>query len=221
MDFLRRLAPPSIDPDRAHAVPLLSSRFASDAPLRSAPMPSEEAPVPAAASPAEAILPTRALRSPRAVSDDATRAAPLAAPGQSRKGDNAIERAEVTAAARSANRAAAAALDRPAPAHITSMAQPLPAAQSHAELAGIDAVARPRVHIDAQPALAARLPLSQQALDARVAVARPTRPVIHVTIDRIDVRAPAAPRAADPARPPRSSTLSVPLADYLRGRLKS
>ena len=65
------------------------------------------------------------------------------------------------------------------------MAQPLPAAQSHAELAGIDAVARPRVHIDAQPALAARLPLSQQALDARVAVARPTRPVIHVTIDRI------------------------------------
>jgi len=65
------------------------------------------------------------------------------------------------------------------------------------------------------PAVAA--PMSDAALAARTSSRADQRPVIHVTIDRIDVRAPASPR--QPALPARSRAASprVSLSDYLRG----
>ncbi len=50
---------------------------------------------------------------------------------------------------------------------------------------------------------------------SRHAPAEP-RPVIHVTIDRIDVRAPATP-AAQPVARSRPKTPTVSLGDYLQG----
>lgn len=63
------------------------------------------------------------------------------------------------------------------------------------------------------------LPLSDAAVAGRAMAAREEsrdeRPVIHVTIDRLDVRAPASP--ASPAEKRRAKTQpTVSLADYLR-----
>jgi hypothetical protein len=61
-------------------------------------------------------------------------------------------------------------------------------------------------------------PMSEASLAQRVVRARDQRPVIHVTIDRIDVRAPAAAqRPAAPARA-RAAAPSVSLSDFLRAR---
>ena len=58
-------------------------------------------------------------------------------------------------------------------------------------------------------------PLSRGIVAGREMAARDERPVIHVTIDRIDVRAPLAPKAAsEPRRSRPQPTMS--LADYLR-----
>jgi hypothetical protein len=57
-------------------------------------------------------------------------------------------------------------------------------------------------------------PLSDGAVAGRAETHRPPAPVIHVTIDRIDVRAPAPPRPAPPARrAPAEPSLS--LSDFL------
>ena len=58
-------------------------------------------------------------------------------------------------------------------------------------------------------------PLSESAVAARIAPPVDAAPVIHVTIDRIDVRAPETTRPAAPARPTRRQP-SMSLADYLR-----
>jgi hypothetical protein len=60
-------------------------------------------------------------------------------------------------------------------------------------------------------------PLSQAVVASRTAVERETRPVVNVTIDRIEVR---APRDTPPQPPPRRAKAqpSVSLADYLTGR---
>lgn len=59
-------------------------------------------------------------------------------------------------------------------------------------------------------------PLSEAAVATRPRAVRPQPPVVHVTIDRIDVRAPSSPRAAQqPSRKPVQP--SVSLSDYLRG----
>jgi hypothetical protein len=59
-------------------------------------------------------------------------------------------------------------------------------------------------------------PLSERALAGRTEPPRRADPVIHVTIDRIDVRAPAVPRPATAARRPPAEP-SVSLSDFLRG----
>ena len=60
-------------------------------------------------------------------------------------------------------------------------------------------------------------PIREAALSVRTDPRPDARPVVHVTIDRIDVRAPApAPRGADRAPRARPGP-SVALADYLRG----
>jgi hypothetical protein len=60
-------------------------------------------------------------------------------------------------------------------------------------------------------------PLSQAVVASRTAVERETRPVVNVTIDRIEVR---APRDTPPQPPQRHAKAqpSVSLADYLTGR---
>jgi hypothetical protein len=57
-------------------------------------------------------------------------------------------------------------------------------------------------------------PLSDAALATRVGKPEPA-PVVHVTIDRIDVRAPDVVKPAAPSKPPRRQP-TVSLADYLR-----
>lgn len=59
-------------------------------------------------------------------------------------------------------------------------------------------------------------PLSERALIGRTERPRQAEPVIHVTIDRIDVRAPASPHPAPAARR-RPAEPSVSLSDFLRG----
>jgi hypothetical protein len=60
------------------------------------------------------------------------------------------------------------------------------------------------------------MPLSEAALAGRTPAARELAPVIHVTIDRIDVRAPA-PSQAPPAQRKARTEPVVSLSDYLRG----
>jgi hypothetical protein len=101
-----------------------------------------------------------------------------------------------------------------APAHREAVARGEPAAPP----------ARPRVTAPAtpaaaQPAIAPPIanPLSPRTVAARAQAAEPPRPVIHVTIDRIDVRTPTAPARAPAPAKPRAAAPSVSLADYLRG----
>ncbi|OIQ70489.1 hypothetical protein GALL_478960 [mine drainage metagenome] len=58
-------------------------------------------------------------------------------------------------------------------------------------------------------------PLSDAAVAGRAVAARHERPVIHVTIDRIDVRAPSSPAVPKPQRCARPQP-TVSLSDYLR-----
>ena len=59
-------------------------------------------------------------------------------------------------------------------------------------------------------------PLSDAVVANRPRASREERPVIQVTIDRLEVRAPTAPKAAAERRKPRPLP-SQSLADYLRG----
>lgn len=59
-------------------------------------------------------------------------------------------------------------------------------------------------------------PLSEAALASRASTAPAPRPVVRVSIDRIEVRAPAAKPAPAPASRARAAAPSVSLADYLR-----
>lgn len=66
----------------------------------------------------------------------------------------------------------------------------------------------------------ARGPLSSGAVAARTESRSESRPIIHVTIDRIDVRAPSVPERAS-SRPRSRSNASASLNDYLRSRQPS
>jgi hypothetical protein len=82
---------------------------------------------------------------------------------------------------------------------------------------------QPATMAQAQPVTAApadtsssSTPLSKATLAVRASHGPEPRPVIHVTIDRIEVRAPAAaPRSAPPSQP--APAPGVSLGDYLRG----
>jgi hypothetical protein len=67
---------------------------------------------------------------------------------------------------------------------------------------------------------AARGPLSSGTVAARSESRSDGRPIIHVTIDRIDVRAPSVPERAS-SRPRSRSNTSASLSDYLRSRQSS
>lgn len=57
-------------------------------------------------------------------------------------------------------------------------------------------------------------PLSHEAVVSRIPSAAAQQPIIHVSIDRIDVRAPGAPTRSARSRP--TPTPSISLSDYLR-----
>jgi hypothetical protein len=59
-------------------------------------------------------------------------------------------------------------------------------------------------------------PMSARALAFRPAQRSDSRPVVHVTIDRIEVRAPAAQERPKPSPRSRATASSVSLNDYLR-----
>lgn len=61
-------------------------------------------------------------------------------------------------------------------------------------------------------------PLSEQTVASRATNTRDERPIIHVTIDRIDVRAPSAERKSASDKPRTKQAPSVSLAEYLQGR---
>jgi hypothetical protein len=60
-------------------------------------------------------------------------------------------------------------------------------------------------------------PLSAAALVERPAGRAERRPIVHVTIDRIEVRAPATPMRSTPSERPRATTPRISLGEYLRG----
>lgn len=101
---------------------------------------------------------------------------------------------------------------------------PAPIAHRHVDPAG-DRPAPPPLPEAAAPAAALpapRLaptpgPLSAAALAQRP-LAAPAPPVIHVTIDRLDVRLPTPAPAPAAVAAPRRAAATLPLADYLRQR---
>jgi hypothetical protein len=106
--------------------------------------------------------------------------------------------------------------------HVTTDARSAPAAIPSPAI-GADTTLhdRERPHPAAStsnPTLATDAPMSSRALAARTTPRTEQAPIINVTIDRIDVRAPAAPERAKASTRSRSSTPNLSLNDYLRGR---
>ena len=224
MDFARSLAPLR-DSDLTRAVPVLPSRFGGEAPLSTAPSPHDEpepgSPTPTGERPRAAARPSRAGLVTEA-DDDRLRT--HAVPAAQRSREHTAENDRPQRLAADAELLAAA----PAPASLRGRA----AAE---RIDGAPSAASPPANTDAAPirqaprALAAaprdgatpprvpRRPMSAPALAERhAAAAAEPRPVVHVTIDRIDVRAPAAPARPAAAPRARNAAPSVSLADYLR-----
>jgi hypothetical protein len=100
-----------------------------------------------------------------------------------------------------------------APRDILPAAKPVTVTRAHPPAAP-QALALPRQ----APAAKARrdaAPLSKAAVASRVSSAREAPPVIHVTIDRIDVRAPETVKAGAAPKPARRKP-TISLGDYLR-----
>jgi hypothetical protein len=237
MDFARRLVPPPAA-DATRAVAVLPSRFGGESPLRSSPLatppPESESLARQAASAMEATQDSGPRRDYEwkpaaeaseqrfpAITSPATREAarPEAAlPLQRPLGDTGTlhpaQRQRANPPSRDSEtglpaHGAALNIAAPEPAHL-----PPTTAQQVTGLGLIAIAARPAA---AQPA-AVRAPLSESALAARSAQTQEPRPIVHVTIDRIDVRTAAAPPRPAPQLRSRPATPSVSLGDYLRQR---
>ena len=233
MDFARRLAPVR-DSDATRADAVLPSRFGGESPLRAPPTASVDD---AGSPPSTGTTGLDAGTTPqvdalRGLSIDAVsaRAAPstaatTAAGMRSRDSTNATTHT-------TDRRDAVAAM----PMHV-GVASPLDGAaraphERDASSLAADGRSTLKVSVPSpmQPAPTAvasrsdllrpatRSPMSDAALAARSAQSAEPRPVVHVTIDRIEVRAPAAsPRPVLTPRA-RSAAPSVSLGDYLRQR---
>jgi hypothetical protein len=226
MDFLRGLAPRR-DGDASWAVPVVPSRFSESRPLLLAAPPPVHTPGldTEVAQPLPPVMRARtAPPTSRPAHDSAVTEAPaptaaiaLQAARPERAQDLDVRPIVLrqpparVITAPLVEHASASEISRrdtePPPA--ARAATPLVLARVTARLAGTPAVER----TDAAATVSA--PLSAAALAERPAPAA-APPVIHVTIDRIEVRAPAASRpAAAPARS-RAHAASVSLTDYLR-----
>jgi hypothetical protein len=234
MDFVRSLAP-ARDGTAGRAVPLLRSRVVP-------PLPSSAAIGAARGEDAEAID-SEAFRLPPVDDDHAGPARSIADPVQARRAPAGARNNSVRGdhAVGSAAEPFAEPDQRPVrerPQGSDAIGSPM--ARPHAAIGAMSSAPPPRPAVGSPPssealpqrrsdatiARAARAeasatrtpaPLTATTLAARAstAVAAPT--VIHVSIDRIDLRLPAA---AAPARSPQRSrtATTVPLAEYLSGR---
>lgn len=142
----------------------------------------------------------------------------------------AARHAAAPAAAQRAKSVDAPVLPGAAPASVPAAAvrrdtPPTPTAQRHVEPVGAGPAPLPAP--DATPPRAAALPAPQPfatpgPLSAATLAQRPTAapppPVIHVTIDRLDVRLPAPAPAPAAVTASRRTAATLPLADYLRQR---
>jgi hypothetical protein len=234
MDFARRLAPPS-DANDSRAVPALPSRFEGEISLRSGPVGSAEAYDQRAAGivasheerPVAPAAPAATPPRPVAVESVVERSTPAATPPMSPATVSQRED-RMTLEGR--------VMEKPVVQTAHSRADPdfrphdPPITARRPGAAPVDAPERPitPMHVQARARAAVplvhatpestRRPMSDAALATRVAPAAPPRPIVHVTIDRLEVRAkPATPRPA-PAIRTHGATPSVSLGDYLRRR---
>ncbi len=117
--------------------------------------------------------------------------------------------------------AAPARSDDPRPSRRENVAMPIPPADTPAATAQRGAAAAPPLFFTPAAPLAASMPrrdpppLSDAAVASRFGVPREAAPVVHVTIDRIDLRAPDARKPAAPSKQARQPP-AISLADYLR-----
>jgi hypothetical protein len=246
MDFLRRLAPHGAT-SAARAVGVVPSRYASERPLRAQPLvpastsedegTHERPPAPSqpAAAPAAADSGAMAQVSPGEVAASASsvRAAaervPLDIPIVPERSRALRESGSASIARRSAENHHAddgqgdhRAQARPASARHVE-APPRGATPQMDEGLSVAAQPRPARRAPAAAVLPTRMastatPISQAALASHARQQDDHRAVIHVTIDRIEVRAPAAPHGPAPASRPRAATPTMSLGDYLRAR---
>lgn len=217
MDFARRLEPAVVG-DTSRAVAVLPARFGGAGPLRDDAVGwPQEAAAALAMSPqavdrssaARAAMQAHEPRDAAQQSRQPMRDADLACtyPGAADHAA-AMFRSRVGAVSMLDPRMASSASERATGHHA--------AYSEAAENAVGSSAASPAV---ASPSTSARQPLSDAALAARNAQPAPApRPIVHVTIDRIEVRAPAAPSKPTPAAAQRACAPSVSLGDYLRQR---
>ena len=235
MDFARRLAPASAA-DASRAVAVLPSRFGGESPSAvGVATPQVERPaapsldgVPRELQPADGGDAAHVVRAPSREPSGAVRSAGLALremrlPMVSAAPTERIDE-ERAAAPRGPSSmvpmrsAVARPIAQPAvtrPSTSPAAAEGTARGEASSGAIGSSPMSRPTAPQPPAP----RRPLSDAALAARSAQAvPPPRPIVHVTIDRIEVRAPAPSARPTPAAPQRSATPSVSLGDYLRQR---
>jgi hypothetical protein len=244
MEFFRRLAPPRAG-DTARAVAAMPSRFAVEQPLRAieAPPADTATAVPVGARSTSMWLPLHQPEGPSA----AVRSGVLHGPSIGPRTQNRTEAAPEEPALRSGDvggplppsapppsaRGLTPTTTRPemrhqvagrtVPAADTLRRRPqrasMPAVERAAPTAS-SADAPDPYQADVPRAAAPRpaAPLSTAAIEMRIAPARAPQPVIHVTIDRLEVRAPAGVERTPAPAKRRAASPTVSLADYLRRR---
>lgn len=246
MDFLRRLAPLP-EGDTTRAVAALPSRFASESPLRAPAVAAKSKPISKGVALARIPRLTSASGTMHTSADSAGAHRPLQPEpaGQSaierlvtdprplamsRPADAAPAHREgryESIAPRSTVRPQTQGIDAEGPRQVMHSGPRGPELEAYAGfITETSAVAAAPVQpqrmpsVGSAPVVPTRMvsPLSEAALATRTTQAREQRPVIHVTIDRIEVRAPASPeRRAAPVKP-RAASPTVSLSDYLRAR---
>jgi hypothetical protein len=234
MDFLRCLAPAGNGASRA--VPLLPSRFAAEQPLRAVSSPPDTI-----RDHSEADMPDGAREAPVLSTFDQGIDAPRGEPARTQPRAERQREATPPGHRERASHEHAGPSDRrdrmppPRPPDETESAGPLSSARAApgrdrraaiAPTASLTNPGRPR-ESDAAPLLrhahsavvasAVASPLSAIAVAARSAARADNRPVIHVAIDRIEVRTPAAPSRSAAPVPKRTRAAGVSLSEYLRG----
>lgn len=225
MDFARSLAPLR-DSDVTRAVPVLPSRFGGEAPLQLAPtQPFEDEAQADTATPASARARV-AARPPSSVSVSqphqpamslqVAQSETLARRRESASSPVHLIPADAAIAVPTLPRRTARALVPPGRGEDDAVTASVPMNVDHSSSADSLPAPPAAARNDAALRHPPQRPMSEPALAARhIATAEP-RPVVHVTIDRIDVRAPAAPPRPAPATRSRNTAPSVSLADYLR-----
>jgi hypothetical protein len=226
MDFLRALAP-SRAAARTRALPVVPSRFESERPM--AHVMTTAAIDPSALDPADGVRDVARL--PKSTREHGveraslTDEAPVAAESDERfatssRAEQAPTRStsrplQVRAEVNTRDTAERAGQVRPMPPASHAVAGR--AAQTVTTSQRVPAVTIGRRVSNTEGPPNGDGPLSSGAVAARVVPPAEIRPVIHVTIDRIDVRAPSGPERASSRPRPRAHS-SGSLTDYLRSR---